>query len=235
MRLLVFCSVLLLGNVGHANNLMVNGSFDSTVPRNGTGGGWTSSGIDGSGGWFSTGGNPAAHFILNHSGGSGDPTILQTVNGLVPGSCYLVSGDFTNVYPGFGSPDALSFGVALDGVFLFEGQKGAADVWQHFSFSFTATAPDVELLLAGERNGDDSSYRIDNITLVPANSDCDVLSCDINDDGIINLLDFYFVAAQWLQENCGSCAGADLTGDSNVDEADLSVCFQTWLYPHSVD
>ena len=222
-------SVLLTGNVGSANNLVTNGTFDISVPRNGTGGGWTSDVIDGSGGWVSSGGNPGANFILNSNGGASDPIIVQTVNGLVPGSCYGVSGDFTNIYPGFGSLAALSFGVAVDGVFLFEGQKGTADVWQHFSFSFTPTSGSVALLLAGERNGDDSSYRIDNISLDLLNPACDILACDINNDQIINLIDFSLLAAKWLDTNCDLCDGADLTGDGNVDHADLLVCIETWL------
>src|SRR5437867_2302686 len=66
-----------------AINLLTNGDFETSVPSNGGGGGWTSSHIDGSGGWRSPGGNPGGTFILNEPGDAAtDPTIQQSASGL---------------------------------------------------------------------------------------------------------------------------------------------------------
>jgi hypothetical protein len=63
-------------------NLITNGDFETFVPSNGTGGGWTSSNLDGAGGWRASGGNPDEHFVLNQAGQAlTDPTISQTVGG----------------------------------------------------------------------------------------------------------------------------------------------------------
>ena len=48
-------------------NLVENGTFDTYVPSNNSGGGWISSTIDFNGGWKDTGGNPGAFFALNDS------------------------------------------------------------------------------------------------------------------------------------------------------------------------
>lgn len=47
-------------------------------------------------------------------------------------------------------------------------------------------------------------------------------------DGKLGIPDFAFFAQQWLQPNCGFCAGADLTGDENVDMNDLFIFAQNW-------
>ena len=48
-------------------------------------------------------------------------------------------------------------------------------------------------------------------------------------DGKLGLSDFAFFAQQWLQNDCGFCAGADLTDDGNVTMDDLLVFADNWL------
>lgn len=43
------------------------------------------------------------------------------------------------------------------------------------------------------------------------------------------LSDFAGFAAQWGTYDCGICAGADITGDSNVDIDDLAIHTERWL------
>jgi len=169
--LLVACLVVL----GHptaarAVNLITNGDFEIFVPSNGTGGGWTSSHIDGSGGHRSSGGNPGGTFILNEAGDpASDPTIQQGVSGLSPGTLYTVQGDVAcgNVCgPGPGTIAALGFGVLLDGTPILQLQTPPSTTnWVHFSQTFAATNTTHVIGFAGERNGTDFDPRIDNISL----------------------------------------------------------------------
>ncbi len=52
---------------------------------------------------------------------------------------------------------------------------------------------------------------------------------DINGDGLVNFLDFSLLGRQWQQTGCGSCAGADLSGDSNITMTDVSIFAKNWL------
>jgi hypothetical protein len=52
---------------------------------------------------------------------------------------------------------------------------------------------------------------------------------DINGDGLVNFLDFSLLGQQWGQTGCGSCAGADLSGDNNVTMADVLILAKNWL------
>lgn len=52
---------------------------------------------------------------------------------------------------------------------------------------------------------------------------------DINNDGYINNSDFALLSKNWLEKNCGTCSGADLTGDNNVTLADVLTLSQNWL------
>ncbi len=52
---------------------------------------------------------------------------------------------------------------------------------------------------------------------------------DINNDGQVNYLDFALLSNQWLETDCGPCAGADLTGDNNVMMDDVLVLAENWL------
>lgn len=147
-----------------AQNFVVNGTFDTTVPSNGTGGSWTSSTI-GSGGWVASGGNPGARFIINENGFSPDPRIQQTITGLSIGQTYTITGDY-QIHVALGNP-ANSFGVLLDTTVLLQlGNPGAT--WTPFSVNFVATGSSHLLAFEAERNGSDHSYMIDNISVVAA-------------------------------------------------------------------
>jgi hypothetical protein len=149
---------------------VVNGDFGAPGAA-----GWRYSDIDSSGGYFSSGGNPGAYFVLNSYGGATDPTISQTVDGLVVGNRYRLSGDFASVYSRFGDPSALSFGVLVDGSPILQlarpklpgsdGGNPSPEGWAHFEAVFKASASSAEVAFAGERNGDDSSYAVDNIAI----------------------------------------------------------------------
>jgi hypothetical protein len=136
-----------------------NGTFDLIEP----GTFWSAANIDGAGGWRPTDGNPTGHFILNDNGNPAtDPTISQTINGLAGSATYQVTGDFRRVYSTGAS--AGSFGVAIDGNFLFQGENPLL-TYAPFSFTFVAPGPSVVLSLAGERLGSDVDYSVDNINI----------------------------------------------------------------------
>lgn len=146
-----------------AQNFIVNGSFDTFVPSNGTGGSWTSSTIGGGGGgWNAAGGNPTAYFSLNENGFSPDPRIEQIITGLTIGQSYTVSGDY-QIHVPLGNP-ADSFGVLIDAAVILQlGNPGTT--WTPFSTTFVATSTSHVLALEAERNGSDHSYNIDNISV----------------------------------------------------------------------
>jgi hypothetical protein len=52
---------------------------------------------------------------------------------------------------------------------------------------------------------------------------------DINGDGLVNFLDFSLLGQQWRQTGCGSCSGADLSGDSNVTMTDVGIFAKNWV------
>lgn len=157
----ILATLLLYPILGIAQgNLVFNGGFDTSAA------GWLASNIGVNGGYFATKGNPDGFFFLYNNAPSPttDPTIRQTINGLVPGVTYLVSGDVAFSRDHGGSfPTEPSFGVALNGVSLFEfatqGQLG----WQHFGFLYTPSSSSAVLSLSSQINNTDISYLIDNI------------------------------------------------------------------------
>lgn len=148
-------------------NFIVNGDFETSVPSNGTGGGWTSAHIDGAGGWRSSGGNPGGMFILNDNGNNlTDPTIMQTVTGLVVGRRYVLSGDYVSFYIGHSPPSSTdSFEVLVGGVVVLQAGPTPLHVWQHFSVNFIASDQALDIALRAEANGTDNDFGIDNIML----------------------------------------------------------------------
>ncbi|MEL6109836.1 MAG: PEP-CTERM sorting domain-containing protein [Planctomycetota bacterium] len=161
---------------------ITNGDFETAVPPNGTGGGWTSSGVN-FGGWFATGGNPAGHMLLNLNGvANQDPTVQQTVSGLTIGQQYTLSFDYA-LHVNSSGANGNSFGVFLDtqadplaldasnAIFIGENLSTS---YVTESVSFVATNSTHELFFAGElddrTNGglgtSDVSYRLDNVSLV---------------------------------------------------------------------
>ena len=52
---------------------------------------------------------------------------------------------------------------------------------------------------------------------------------DLNNDGVVNFLDFALLANHMYETDCGPCAGADLSGDNDVTMADFSILADNWL------
>lgn len=150
--------------------VLVNGNFDVAVPLNGTGGGWTSAGNDGAGGHRTA---PAANvtftnfFIINAAGQpTTDPSLQQAISGFDIGTTYRITGDYENAYNTFGDPAALSLGVEIVELGLLnQFAQPAGDGVGSFFIEFVANATTLTLRLTSERNGDDSSYGVDNIAV----------------------------------------------------------------------
>ena len=153
----------------YADPVIINGNFDTFVPSNGTGGGWSSINIDGAGGHRTTGGNPGGNFIINDAGQSPtDPTLSQLVSGFTVGSSYTLTGDYAVFAGNFGNPSLQSFAVDIVGTATPTttfGRPGGEGVYGSFSVTFTANATDILIRLRTEINGDDSSFRVDNIAI----------------------------------------------------------------------
>jgi hypothetical protein len=143
-------------------NLVVNGGFDTDAS------GWviTNIYVPYGGGYHSTFGDPPGSILLynpNFGFSIPFPTASQEINSLTPGVLYVVSGDYRG---GGKNVTDNSFGVALDGDFLFE-TAAPADFfsWHSFSFDYTATSTSALLSLEAQINGTDDSYTIDNISM----------------------------------------------------------------------
>lgn len=177
----VFAVVLLVGgNPVHAAPAVTNGSFDVVVPTNGSGGGWTAG--DNNGGHQTSPANDVSFtnfFILNASGQlETDPFLSQVIGGFEVGKTYRISGDYENAFNSFGNPAALSFGVEIvEQAVLQQFAQPPADGPGSFSVDFVAAFTTLTLRLTAERNGDDSSYGVDNIAiadLTPGNGSASV-------------------------------------------------------------
>ena len=156
-----------------ADPVVVNGNFDTFVPSNGTGGGWTSANIDGAGGHRTTVGNPGGNFIINQAGQlATDPTLSQLVSGFTVGESYTLTGDYAVFAYEIGNPALQSFAVDIVGTATPTttfGRPGGDGVYGSFSVTFTANATDILIRLRTEINGDDSSFRVDNIAINSVN------------------------------------------------------------------
>lgn len=145
------------------DSLVDNGDF------NGNAAGWTITDTPGGFGYHPAVGNPPGGVQLDNvnPSPSSDPTASQTISGLTPSALYLVSGDYRQTkVRGSGLPiDQPSFGVAVDGAFLFTAQAPGGFDWQHFSFFYTASSPTALLSLSSQINGTGVSYDIDNIAM----------------------------------------------------------------------
>jgi len=62
-----------------------------------------------------------------------------------------------------------------------------------------------------------------------ADIDCHNCKGDINSDKIIDYEDFAPFGSQWLDTGCGTCDGADFTGEGDVTIDDLAIMAQHWL------
>lgn len=150
-------------------NLIINGTFDTSAD------GWVMTNVSPPG-YNPLKGNPGGCVGLNSSSPSLVPMISQTVSGLVPGGSYWVSGDYSASGGTLGSTP--SFGVAIDGVLLFEAAPASYD-WFSFNVFYQATSSSALLSLAAGINGTFVAYRVDNITMsaIPEPSSFVLLSC----------------------------------------------------------
>lgn len=175
-KLVAFAALLSAGIVAfagsaHATNLLVNGNFDTEVPDNSTGGGWTSTTIASGGGygWNSGRGNPVPGYILNHNGyQASDPSISQAVSDLIPGRQYLIAGEYALGLAN-GAPEG-SFEVRINGSPILtigphpDHLEGYTP-YRGFSVTFTATATSHVVMFAAECNGSDHHYIVDNLSM----------------------------------------------------------------------
>ncbi|MEI9962524.1 MAG: hypothetical protein WDM76_15815 [Limisphaerales bacterium] len=151
--------VLIAQHLIAQGNLVVNSGFDADAA------GWTL--LNGSAYAGPLKGNPGGWVDLDSLSPSlSDPTITQLINGLILGQTYMVSGDFEKtINRSGGTISDLSFGVAMDGVFLYETSDPGDFNWHSFSFSYTATSSSAVLSLSSQLNGTEISYGIDNISM----------------------------------------------------------------------
>ena len=172
-------------------NLVVNGGFDTDTS------GWTITNVSEGGGYLSFFGNPSGSVYLYNPSSPHSPGASQTITSLTPGAIYSVSGDYQKG-PGKDVADN-SFGVALDGIFLFETAVPADFNWHGFSFDYTATSTSAFLSLSAQINGTDYAYFIDNISMeaVPEPSSLWLIGIG----GIASAMFLRYRGKIWLQ--CG--------------------------------
>ena len=146
-------------------NLLSDGDFSQSVPSNGAANGWTSTNIDGNGGWFPD------YFILNSNGSaSTDPTISQSLTNVNPGVTYQITGYVTNVYPQYGGSSPNAFEIAVNGQVVLAKSKAQANGWTWFTTTWTdVNTTTATLSLIGE-HGDDSSFAITDVAFQAQNT-----------------------------------------------------------------
>ena len=175
LALLLAC---LGGQTAQAQQAVLNGNFSTSVPWNGSGGNWTTSGLNGQGGYQTVGGNPGAYFYLNNSGyTSPGPTIQQTLT-LIPGLCYDLTGNFVSVTRNSDPVGATnSFTVDVNGSIVFAAGPtstplGLGGSWSQFNVCFIASAASTVLRIRGETNNSDNDFGVDNISVVQRSAPC---------------------------------------------------------------
>ena len=129
-------------------NLVVNGTFDSDLS------GWTAYNCL----WMGTQGNPLG--CVSIGGYPDDPaTLSQTINDLIVGNIYIVSGDY------FGGPSYDALGVFIDGdIYITEAGTGFPS-WSTFSFSFMANSSTATLEFMVPVGSLKAGYYLDNISM----------------------------------------------------------------------
>jgi hypothetical protein len=134
-------------------NLVINGGFDVDAS------GWTLTNV--LIGYDALGGDPGGYLILT-AGVSKVPMASQTIIDLTPSTTYFISGSYIAFKGNSTDP---SFGVAVDGIFLFDATDPGDFTWHDFDFLYTATSPSVVLSFSSQLNGTGISYGIDNISM----------------------------------------------------------------------
>ncbi len=162
-RVTIVCSLCacLAGPAAFGQGLISNGTFDSDAS------GWTAQNIASLGGYIGSKGNPGGYFMLDSIPSvDTDPTLSQTINGLIIGATYRISGEFRMERDWDINSPVYSFGVSLNGVNLFEGMRPTDwNRWNAFDVTYTASSASVLLAIAAQRNGTGVTYGIDNISM----------------------------------------------------------------------
>jgi len=165
-----FAALLVSDNRSFAQgNMILNGNFDNDASA------WTLSGAV----WEPAKGNPGGFVALgNGSTNTLNATASQTVSSLSPGIAYLLTGDYAKAFNPKGDT-GISFGVAIDGAYLFSSADPNDFNWHRFSFTFAPTSPSAVLSLSAEINGTQVAWQIDNISMVaiPEPSAAALLCC----------------------------------------------------------
>ena len=75
------------------------------------------------------------------------------------------------------------------------------------------------------------SYSLE-VTLAAGSTLTVVLSLegDITVDGFVDNFDLAVIAERWLDESCGECGAADISGDEKVDMKDFAGVGADWLF-----
>ncbi|WBA41479.1 beta strand repeat-containing protein [Hymenobacter canadensis] len=150
-------------SLAEATSRVTNGTFDTNAT------GWTATNVDNNGGYFASGGNPGGMFILNDAGSPGtDPTLSQTVTGLMSGATYVLRGNYRSNYI-VGTLGAPALAVDLNGSQLTT-FPAVGTTWTPFSLTFTATVASQTLAFRGEINGTDVDIALDNLRLTQEGS-----------------------------------------------------------------
>jgi hypothetical protein len=85
---------------------------------------------------------------------------------------------------------------------------------------------------------DDNADGVSHTDPVPAGGDgtlgcqthlVELIAGDFDGSGGVDFVDYIKLAERWLKTGCGSCSGADLTCDGNVDLFDLQEFTDNWL------
>jgi len=90
--------------------------------------------------------------------------------------------------------------------------------------STTSGIHKIELALVSDPGG---SFDVD--IVVDFVSVCSPIDADLSQNCFVDETDVFLFANQWLQTNCGTCQGADLTGDGHVKLNDLALFATRWL------
>ena len=139
----------------------VNGGFTSDAS------GWALHNFDEYSGWTDAAGNPAGCMILNEYGSCEiNPGIEQDVEGFVPEFTYEVTGEYSSHVDWIGNQYAESFVVTVDSIAVGSFARGPNGTdWSPFSAEFTATSFTHTIGFWAEWGCDDSSYKLDNVSL----------------------------------------------------------------------